>query len=251
MRFQTTFIWTKYLEHNRFDIDKVLDPEDLKRLRSEFRKNAELDTFFEILIHSGLISHSLFEDLKKNPNLYRTTKRGYVVLDIVLISNAIVSANNGFSPEFYEDVLRIVHSALYPNIKDMYTVRSMVRDMVNIQKAQRRTEQGQAPVKEETEVGFSMCSAMFGDDDPEPENEPEPTVEELKDEFVKLLPENISNLVDSSLEANPVVFTCGDVRDFFTKRQSSGAEDDPLPQSLSKYFTQEITDLLSAFDILF
>ncbi len=241
--FQT---WAKYREENGSDMDKVLTPEDLKTLRSEFRKNAELDTFFEILIHSGLISHSLVEELKKNPNLYRTTKRGYVVLDIVLISNAIVSANNGFSPEFYEDVLRIVHSALYPNIKDMNTVRSMVRDMVNIQKAQRRTEQGQAPLKEETEVGFSMCIAMFGDDnEPEPENEyePEPTVEELEDNFVKMLPQDISKLVESRLKANPVVFTCGDVRDFFTEHQSSS-----LPQSLSKYFTQEITDLLSAFD---
>ena len=242
--------WTKYLEENRSDIDKVLNKEDLKTLRIDFRKNAKLDTFFEILIHSGLISHSLVEKLKQDPNLYRTTKRGNVVLDIVLIANAIVSDNNGFSPEFYEDLMRIVHSALYPNIKDMDTVRKMVREMVNIQKSQRMREQGQAPVKEETDTAaFSMCIAMFGDhDEPEPEPENEPTVEELKGEFVKMLPENTSELVNSRLGANPIVFTCKNVRGFFTNRPYSGAQDDPLPPPLSKYFTTELRELISAFD---
>lgn len=244
--------WNRYCDQYGKDMKLALDAEDMKTLRKNFRMDSEMKTFFEFLITSGLATNAVCESLKNNPNLYTFTKRGNRVLNICEIATTIVAQNNGFSLEFYEDVLKMIHSALYPNFNDATLVRQMVREMVEFQKSQRRKDQGQAPVVEqETGSGMSMFAAMFGDDtEPEPETEAELTVEYFKNCFLEMLPKDISEKVDSRLGASPVVFTCGDVRGFFTNRQSSDADVETLPPSLSKYYTREFQDLISALNFL-
>ena len=234
--------WNAYLDKNRHDITTALSPDHMKQLRIEFRKNSEMETFFNILINSGLSTEQLIKQLRENPNLYTPNKRGTYVLNIIDIAKSVVAENNGFSLQFYEDILRMIHSALYPNFDEITAVRQMVRDMVAIQMAARRKEQGQAPVEEE-HVGFSMCDAidevMFVE---ESQPEPECMEEHLKNFFLGMLSQDERELVCQRIDSNPVVLICNDMKKFFTVNHD---KPETLPESLSKYLTESIQGIIN------
>ena len=238
--------WNAYLDKNRHDITTALSPDHMKQLRIEFRKNSEMETFFNILINSGLSTEQLIKQLRENPNLYTPNKRGTYVLNIIDIAKSVVAENNGFSLQFYEDILRMIHSALYPNFDEITAVRQMVRDMVAIQMAARRKEQGQAPVEEE-HGGFSMCDAMFGGES-QAEFQPETECMEecLKDVFLGMVPLDKLDLVRTRIDSNPVVFICDDMKTVFGLHYK---KPETLPESLLKYFTESIKALIDNFGV--
>jgi hypothetical protein len=145
-----------------------------------------------------------------------------------------VAKSNVFSLHFYEDILKMIHSALYPNFADRAAARNMVLEMVEIQKAARRTDMGQAPVQpvqeeQEQEHGLSMFDVMFGGrDDDEPEDEPEPTAQDFRGAFLETFPEDVQQLVDSILSKS-ITLTDPTIREFFTNHRN----DPSIPELLS------------------
>lgn len=241
--------WNEFQKHNADDIRIALSAQDIKELRKEFRRKSEMETFFSTLESSGLATKELLQCLKTNPKLYTKTKHGGDVLNIVLIANTIVAENTMFSLHFYEDILKMVHSALYPNFDDRAAARNMVWEMVQIQKAARRQELGQAPVQsfqEEQEPekddvnGVSLFEAMFGDGEPEPEHEHEPTAEDLKDDFLKMLDESTNALVSQNLPT--ILLTDPVIQDFFKNHRN-----DPSPPELLSKFLTSFTALENMF----
>lgn len=229
--------WNMYRESNKNDMQKCLSLEDRKELQKGFRKNSEMETFFSTLIKSGLATDELIQRLRNNPELYTKTKQGVDRLNIVLIANTIVAESNVFSLHFYEDILKMIHSALYPNFADRAAARNMIQEMVEIQKAARRTDMGQAPVQpvqehqeQEQEQGLSMFEAMFGgrDDEHEPEDEPEPTAQDIRVSFLETFPENVRQLVDS-IVSKSIILTDPKIREFFTNHRN----DPSIPELLS------------------
>jgi hypothetical protein len=231
--------WNEFQKRNADDMKSALSPQDIKELRKEFRKKSEMETFFSTIENSGLATKELLQFLKTNPKLYTKNKHGGDVLNIVLIANKIVAENTMFSLHFYEDILKMVHSALYPNFDDRAAARNMVWEMVQIQKAARRQELGQAPVQSVQEErvkddvnGVSLFEAMFGDEhEPEHEHEHEPTAENLKDVFLKMLDESTRDLVSQRLPT--ILFTDSVVRDFFKNHRNDASP----PELLSKFLT--------------
>jgi len=233
--------WNEFQKHNADDIRIALSAQDIKELRKEFRRKSEMETFFSTLESSGLATKELLQCLKTNPKLYTKTKHGGDVLNIVLIANTIVAENTMFSLHFYEDILKMVHSALYPNFDDRAAARNMVWEMVQIQKAARRQELGQAPVQsvqEEPEKddvnGVSLFEAMFGDG--EPEHEHEPTAEDLKNDFLEIVDESIRDLVSERLLT--ILLTDSVVQESFKNHRNDASP----PELLSKFLTS-FTDL--------
>ena len=230
--------WNEYQNQHQHEMNSVFSVNDNKTLRSNFRKDSEMKTFFSILINSGLATNDLVERLQSNPKLYTNVNNSGDRLNIVLIANAIVEESNVFSLHFYEDILKMIHSALYPNFANRAAARNMVREMVEIQKAARRKDLGQAPVQpvqeeqeQEQENGLSMFEVMFGgqnDDEHAPEDEPEPTAQDLKAAFLEILPEDIQQLVDTILSKS-IILTDPDIREFFTNYRN----DQSIPGLLS------------------
>jgi hypothetical protein len=234
--------WNEFQTRNAADMKSALSPQDMKELRREFRKKSEMETFFSTLENAGLATRDLIQLLQKNPDLYTKTKHGGDVLNIVLIANTIVAESNMFSLHFYEDILKMVHSALYPNFNDRAAARNMVWEMVQIQKAARRQDLGQAPVQsvqEEQEKddvnGVSLFEVMFGDDkhEPEHEHEPEPehTAQDLKEVFLEMLDESTKALV--SERVSTILLTDPSVKEFFRDHRNDASP----PELLSKFLT--------------
>ena len=236
--------WNEYQNQYQHEMNSVLSVNDNKTLRSNFRKDSEMKTFFSILRNSGLATNDLVERLRSNSGLYTKNNRGGDRLDIVLIANAIVAESNVFSLHFYEDILKMIHSALYPNFANRAAAQNMVREMVEIQKAARRKDLGQAPVQpvqpvqEEQENGLSMFEVMFGGrDEPEDEHEdePEPTAQDFRVAFLKTFPEDVQQFVDNILSKS-IILTDPKIREFFKNHRC----DTPILDSLSvlnKQFT--------------
>ncbi len=121
----------RYLQQNSKTIEELLGNAELKALKAQFRMETQLQTLYQFLRMSGILTRDdveVLNDQNVHSTIFKTNWRGQSVIDIDALS-MMISTEYKVSESFVKGIFSIIHQALYPNHKDVVARRHLMDDI--------------------------------------------------------------------------------------------------------------------------
>jgi len=121
----------RYLQQNSKTIEELLGNAELKDLKAQFRMETQLQSLYQFLRMSGILTRDDVEVLNDpvvHLTIFKTNWWGQSVIDIDTLSK-MISTEFNVSESFVKGIFSIIHRALYPNHKDVVARSQMMKEI--------------------------------------------------------------------------------------------------------------------------